>query len=148
MRYLKTLNGMFGGNWRLAAMAYNAGEYRILQALRRNGGSALETAPSSLSGLSPVTYAYVDKLHALACLLERAGDRDGWRGELDRSVPQLQAIEDNVITAKDRFTFHDLRAYYATVHKQVHGALPDMHTNPATTAKVYDRNKEVRRRAL
>ncbi|KAF1698883.1 lytic transglycosylase [Pseudoxanthomonas jiangsuensis] len=93
VRYLKTLNGMFGGNWRLAAMAYNAGEYRVLQALRRNGGSALETAPSALPGLSPVTYAYVDKLHALACLLEHAGDRDGWREELDRSVLQLQAIE-------------------------------------------------------
>jgi len=31
VRYLKTLHGMFGGDWRLATMAYNAGEYRVLQ---------------------------------------------------------------------------------------------------------------------
>ena len=33
VRYLKTLHGMFGGDWRLAVMGYNAGEYRILQSL-------------------------------------------------------------------------------------------------------------------
>lgn len=47
-----------------------------------------------------------------------------------------------------RFTFHDLRAYYVTQHKQERGSLPDMHANPATTARVYDRSKIVRRRAL
>ena len=60
----------------------------------------------------------------------------------------LAAIEEKVITAEDRFTFHDLRAYYATEHKQQLGALPDLHKNPETTARVYDRNKEVKRRAL
>lgn len=59
-----------------------------------------------------------------------------------------QAIEEKVITAETRFTFHDLRAYYATVHKATTGALPDLHKNPETTARVYDRNKEVKRRAL
>lgn len=47
-----------------------------------------------------------------------------------------------------RFTFHDLRAYYATQHKIQRGALPDLHSNPATTARVYDRSKEAKRRAL
>ena len=47
-----------------------------------------------------------------------------------------------------RFTFHDLRAYYVTQHKQERGALPDMHANPATTARVYDRSKIVKRRGL
>ena len=37
VRYLKTLHGMFAGDWQLATMAYNAGEYRILQSLRRGG---------------------------------------------------------------------------------------------------------------
>ena len=60
----------------------------------------------------------------------------------------LAAIEEEVITVEDRFTFHDLRAYYATVHKAETGALPDLHKNPETTARVYDRNKEVKRRAL
>ena len=47
-----------------------------------------------------------------------------------------------------RFTFHDLRAYYVTQHKAERGALPDLHANPATTARVYDRSKIVKRRGL
>jgi integrase len=47
-----------------------------------------------------------------------------------------------------RFTFHDLRAYYVTQHKAERGALPDLHSNPQTTARVYDRSKIVRRKAL
>jgi hypothetical protein len=42
----------------------------------------------------------------------------------------------------------DLRAHYATVHKQQHGVLPDLHKNPRTTARVYDRNKAIKRSAL
>lgn len=60
----------------------------------------------------------------------------------------LDAIEAGVITKADRFTFHDLRAYYATEHKMATGTLPDLHKNPETTARVYDRNREVKRRAL
>lgn len=47
-----------------------------------------------------------------------------------------------------RFTFHDLRAYHVTQHKAQRGALPDLHANPGTTARVYDRTKEVNRRSL
>lgn len=47
-----------------------------------------------------------------------------------------------------RITFHDLRAYYTTHYKLEHGVLPDLHANPATTARVYDRSKEVKRGAL
>jgi integrase len=58
------------------------------------------------------------------------------------------AIEKGVITAEQRFTFHDLRAYYTTVHKKQRKTLPDLHTNPQTTAQVYDRNEEVERDSL
>ncbi|MGO4151366.1 tyrosine-type recombinase/integrase [Cupriavidus sp. YAF13] len=57
-----------------------------------------------------------------------------------------QALKEKVIA--ERFTFHDLRAYYATTHKAEHGTLPDLHANPAITARVYDRNKVVKRKAL
>lgn len=53
-----------------------------------------------------------------------------------------------VLTDSLRFTFHDLRSFYATEHKRIHGALPDLHANPATTAHVYDSSREVKRRAL
>lgn len=58
----------------------------------------------------------------------------------------VEAIKLKVIA--HRFTFHDLRAYYVTQHKAERGALPDLHANPATTARVYDRSKIVKRRAL
>lgn len=92
VRYLKTLYGMFAGDWRLAVMAYNAGEYRVLGALKRGGQTARNARPESLPGLSPITHAYVRKLHALSCLLEQADDRDEWLRALDRPVPALAAI--------------------------------------------------------
>jgi integrase len=61
---------------------------------------------------------------------------------------RADAIADGALTREDRFTFHQLRAYYATTHKQQRGSLPDLHANPAVTAKVYDRNKVVKRSAL
>ena len=57
------------------------------------------------------------------------------------------AIKAGVLAKEDRFTFHDLRAYYVTLHKRNTGKLPDIHKNPATTAAVYDRNTEVPRAA-
>ncbi len=91
VRYLKTLHGMFGGDWRLAVMAYNAGEYRLLQSMRRAGMNARNARPAELPGLSGVTYAYVEKLHALACIFQQADDRDAWLRQLDRPVPRLAA---------------------------------------------------------
>lgn len=58
------------------------------------------------------------------------------------------AMAEKVLSPSNRFTFHDLRAHYATVYKQQRGALPDLHANPAVTAQVYDRNKVVKRDAL
>jgi membrane-bound lytic murein transglycosylase D len=92
VRYLKTLHGMFAGDWRLAVMAYNAGEYRILGALKRSGQKARNAKPEQLPGLSDITHAYVRKLRALSCLMEQADDREDWLRALDRPVPRLAAI--------------------------------------------------------
>ena len=92
VRYLKTLHGMFAGDWRLTVMAYNAGEYRILGALKRSGQVARNAKPEQLTGLSDITQAYVRKLHALSCLMEQADDREEWLRALDRPVPRLQAV--------------------------------------------------------
>lgn len=89
-RYLKTLHGMFAGDWRLAVMAYNAGEYRILQSLRRGGMNAQNARAAELPGLSPITYAYVEKLHALACVLEQAEKEPDLMAALDRPIPILK----------------------------------------------------------
>ncbi|MGO4220887.1 transglycosylase SLT domain-containing protein [Lysobacter sp. TAF61] len=92
VRYLKTLHGMFAGDWRLTVMAYNAGEYRVLGALKRGGQVARNANPEQLPGLSDITQAYVRKLHALSCLMEQADDREEWLHSLDRPVPRLQAV--------------------------------------------------------
>ncbi|WP_341667396.1 tyrosine-type recombinase/integrase [Alcaligenes sp. SDU_A2] len=44
---------------------------------------------------------------------------------------------------QDRFTFHDLRAYYVTRMVE-RNQNPETHSNPATTRKVYDRRRVVR----
>jgi membrane-bound lytic murein transglycosylase D len=92
VRYLKTLHGMFAGDWRLAVMAYNAGEYRVLDALRRGGQTAAHADPARLPGMPAITRDYVRKLHALSCLLDRADDRDTWLQAVDHPVPVLQAV--------------------------------------------------------
>jgi integrase len=48
----------------------------------------------------------------------------------------------------ERFTFHDLRAHYTTHFKLKFGQLPELHADPATTAGIYDRSREVRRQSL
>ena len=58
------------------------------------------------------------------------------------------AIKAGVIQKTDRFNFHALRRYYATMHKAEQGQLPDMHANREVTARVYDGTREVERTAL
>jgi len=93
VRYLKTLHGMFAGDWRLAAMAYNAGEHRMLGALRRSGQQASSVQLDELEGVPRMTRAYVAKLQALTCVLLEAHDAASWQAAMDRPVPRLQAVE-------------------------------------------------------
>lgn len=105
-------------------------------------------------GISPPMAALLDRMDTLpraADCLYVFTDRDG-NAYGERAFKSMWArIMASAIKAgaiKEKFKFHSLRAFYATVHKQRTGALPDMHANPATTARVYDRNKEVKRRSL
>lgn len=58
------------------------------------------------------------------------------------------AIDAKVITPEQRFNFHSLRRYYATMHKSVTGDLPNMHGDKSVTARIYDATKEERRSSL
>lgn len=69
LSYLATLQGMFK-DWQRAVMGYNAGEFRILRAIR-NSGNRSEGQDHWPHGLSPITYAYIAKLQALSCLISR-----------------------------------------------------------------------------
>ncbi len=90
VRYLQTLHGMFAGDWRLAVMAYNAGEYRVFSALRQSHQEARSADPEKLTGMPQMSRAYVRKLHALSCLFDHADDHDEWMQALSRPVPFLQ----------------------------------------------------------
>jgi membrane-bound lytic murein transglycosylase D len=68
LAYLETLHDEFG-DWRATAMAYNAGEGRLRRAFARSGDRRVSGERRLPHGLSGITYAYVAKLHALACLI-------------------------------------------------------------------------------
>ncbi len=71
LTYLDKLHAMFN-DWRLTAMAYNSGEYRVMHTMspdelrQRSVGHQSYRRPE---GLSTTTYEYVSKLRALTCLL-------------------------------------------------------------------------------
>ena len=88
----------------------------------------------------------VDCLYVFPTRDNNAYSARGFKTLWQRCV--IQAIKDKALSKEDRFTFHDLRAYYATLHKQTLGSLPDLHANPDVTARVYDRSREVKRTAL
>jgi len=71
LTYLGKLHGIFN-DWRLTAMAYNSGEYRLMRTMspeelaERSAGGVHYRRPEGLSG---TTYEYVSKMRALTCLL-------------------------------------------------------------------------------
>ncbi len=83
--YLAVLHAEFG-DWRATAMAYNAGEGRIRRAFARDGSERVSGERRLPAGLSGVTYAYVAKLHALACLVAEP-ERHGLTLPDDAFVP-------------------------------------------------------------
>ncbi|HET9483311.1 MAG TPA: transglycosylase SLT domain-containing protein, partial [Xanthomonadales bacterium] len=68
---LAELGRRFDGDWRLATMAYNAGEFRVRRALRESArhGSA---GPRELP-LPAITHAHLARLEALACIAADPG---------------------------------------------------------------------------
>ena len=122
VRYLSTLYGMFGGDWRLAMMAYNAGEYRVLQAMRRAGMNAQNAKPEALPGLAKTSYAYVEKVHALACVLDHAQTHGKLMARLDRQVPILD--EHTLPAGTSLQGWADRRALPADLVGRLNPALP------------------------
>lgn len=133
----------------LAWTQFSEDEVRLKRAKQRGGAEKWERV-----AVSPALLALRGRLQAVAANptlgtvfpnrhgnpYTSAGFAAMW-GKLMR-----EAIAEGVITR--RWTFHDLRSYYVTEHKITTGELPDTHASPTTTARVYERSKEARRRAL
>lgn len=90
LSYLQTLQTMFD-DWRAVVMAYNAGEGRLLRAFRQSDNRQISSERRLPHGLSPITYDYVAKLHALSCLIAEP-ERAQVRLPLDATFTPLQAL--------------------------------------------------------
>ena len=66
--HLAELRSQFG-DWRAAAMAYNAGESRLRRALAKSDSSEVSGERRQPAGMPNTTYTYIAKLRALACLI-------------------------------------------------------------------------------
>lgn len=83
LRLLTDLGRSFEGDWMLANMAFNAGEFRVRRALRAAGTSQ---PPHSRLRLSPITHQHLARLVAAACVV-----RDPGRFDLELPRPAADA---------------------------------------------------------
>lgn len=97
------------GDWRAAAMAYNAGEYRLLAALRAAGSDEISAERRLPPGLVPITYAYVAKLRALACLIASPE-----RHALDFAKPSDRAAPAILVLPPGEFALPELATALGT----------------------------------
>ena len=130
----------------------NVGVVRIIRAKQRGGKRDQIVEVISIGRALSTLLDRLEAIRQNDCLFvfpNRGGNQysaKGFKTLWHRCV--TEAIKDQVLSAGTRFTFHDLRSHYASKHKRDTGVLPDLHKNPETTARIYDRNKEVRRDSL
>ncbi|MEG1281247.1 MAG: tyrosine-type recombinase/integrase [Comamonas sp.] len=126
-----------------------AGVIRLMRAKQHEGGIKLESIKMgpAMESLAIRMLALPRPDSSLHIFINQRGNpltESGFTTAWQRAM--VDAVEANVI--RKRFTFHDLRAYYTTQHKARYGVLPELHANPATTAKVYERTKVSKRQSL
>ncbi len=123
--------------------------------LTRGKQRAGQAARRELVGISTALAAVLERMRALpsynpmgpvfrAPKTSNPYTESGFKTMWSRRI--AQALAEGAIT--QRFTFHDLRAHYTSYYKLQHGVLPELHADPGTTAKVYERTRTVRRQAL
>ena len=124
-------------------------EIRIKRAKQRHGAPEIvdkvEVSPSMAELLERLRLTRKNDCQAV--FANRHGNpytRSGFKGMWGKLMKAATA--DKAIT--QHFTFHDLRAFYATQHKERTGIQANLHKNPATTARIYERSTDAKRRAL
>ncbi|HJT97991.1 MAG TPA: LysM peptidoglycan-binding domain-containing protein, partial [Rhodanobacteraceae bacterium] len=61
------------GDWRLADMAFNSGEYRVKRLLRGRDAHSLSAGELGKLAFNPITHDHLDRLLALSCIVEDPG---------------------------------------------------------------------------
>lgn len=124
-------------------------EIRIKRAKQRKGAPEIidkvEVSPAMAELLERLRLAQKDDCQTVFANRHgnpytRSGFKGMW-GKLMKAATEAKAISQH-------FTFHDLRAFYATQHKARTGSQANLHKNPATTARIYERSTEAKRRSL
>lgn len=102
LSYLKTLQDMFD-DWQAIVMAYNAGEGRLMRAFRKSNDRTASAAQRKPHGLSNITYDYVAKLQALACLVSEPEEHGLRLPVSTQFVPLAPVLMDARVGTLDRF---------------------------------------------
>jgi membrane-bound lytic murein transglycosylase D len=58
------------GDWRLADMAFNSGEFRVRKLLNGRDAQALSADELAHAAFNPITHEHLDRLLALACIID------------------------------------------------------------------------------
>lgn len=94
LNYLKKLQKEFK-DWPTALMAYNAGDSRMRNSLKRQHLDKADAQNKLPSGLQPHTYAYIHKVEAISCLLSNP-TRFGIKLPVKSEFTALTAVDADV----------------------------------------------------
>lgn len=123
-------------------------EIRIIRAKQRKGAPVIvdkvEISPAMRELLERLKLRRGDSQTVFANRHGNPYTRSGFKGMWGKLMKAATAAK----AISQHFTFHDLRAYYATQHKAQTGNQANLHKNPATTARIYERSTEAKRRSL
>ncbi|MGA8278971.1 MAG: transglycosylase SLT domain-containing protein [Rhodanobacteraceae bacterium] len=119
------------GDWRLADMAYNAGEYRLKHALGARDGKALSADQLAHLKLSPITIQHLDKLLAMACVIRNPARfevtlPDADPGRALRAVDLDAGMDLRVAANLAGMDIRDVRRFNAG-YRHLHSTVPPLH---------------------
>lgn len=120
-------------------------EARLSRAKQRDGHELLDVIELSSEALAVIAAVRRENCEYLFPNRSGRAYTDGGFHTMWKKAMRA-AITAGIVTR--RFTFHDLRAHYATVSKTETGAYPALHKNEATTSRIYDRRTEIKRKSL
>lgn len=125
-----------------------AGVIRVPRAKQRGRQvwEVLEISPALAGVLKRAKALNPDSHYLFPTRDGNAYSLSGWKSLWQRCW--AGAIEAKVVRKEQRFNFHSLRRYFTTHYVQQEDELPNLHADKRVTARVYDANREIRRKTI